>query len=178
MSEENIKDVAKSGLKYLDKVFEYRSRTVGVTFISNTEDLNAKWEEAQFELGTQYQYQGENERIWDYYLALCCNFDENSLSGKLRFRIENDRFCCRKVFIFRQAVSKFSPEALMESLFPKIHVLKKISFLTPDEIMGSMDVSPKITKDFYTRPLQENELEALAKLLIMESSQDDKNRKN
>ena len=100
MSKDSIQQVTKEGLKYLKNVFEYRSRTVAILFVKNTDELLATWENGQFELSAKYQYQGENAKIWDYYLAICCDFDEASLANEVRFQIENDRFCCRKIFIF------------------------------------------------------------------------------
>lgn len=172
------KEITKEGLKYLNKVIEYRNRTIAVRFILNTDELENTWEEAQFELGSKYQYQGENERIWDYYLALCCNFDEASLSNEVRFRIESDRFCCRKIFIFNQSESKFSIDLLISGLFPKIESSGKISLLKPDDFIPSLKVSPQITKDFFTRPWNDKEIAKLAQILIIEAAADDENTKN
>lgn len=175
MSDDAIQETTKDGLRYIKNVFEYRSRTIAVLFVQNIQEIEANWEEAQFELSSKYQYQGENERIWDYYLAICCNFDEASLPDTLRFRIENDRFCCRKVFIFNQSPKRLQPLTIIEILFPKIHSPKKIEILEPTKFIPSLEASPAITKDFFIRSLEDREIEDLATLLIAENSLNDKN---
>ena len=175
MSNDEIQESTKDGLRYLKGVFEYRSRTIAVLFVQNTQDLEANWEEAQFELSSKYQYQGDNERIWDYYLAICCNFDEGSFSDTLRFRIENDRFCCRKVFIFNQSINNFLSKNIIDILFPKIHSPKKIEILEPSKFIPTLEASLVITKDFFIRSLEDKEIENLATLLIAENSINVKN---
>lgn len=173
MSEENIHQVTKDDLKYLNNVFEYRSRTVAILFIKNTDELLANWEDAQFELSARYQYQGENAKIWDYYLAICCDFDEGSLANEQRFQIENDRFCCRKIFIFNCTINNFTKENIIQELFPKIHSPGKIEILEPVKFIPSLGASASITKDFFVRQLDDIEIENLASLLITESSDND-----
>ena len=175
MSDDAIQEITKDELKYLNSVFEYRSRTIAVLFIQNIQDLETNWEDAQFELSSKYQYQGENEQIWDYYLAICCNFDEGSLPDTLRFRIENDRFCCRKVFIFNQSPKKFQPLTIIETLFPKIHSPQRIEILEPAKFIPSLEASPAITKDFFIRSFEDKEIENLATVLIAENALNDKN---
>jgi hypothetical protein len=178
VSEDVITDTTQPDLKYLTMVLEYRNRTVAVIFVKNSEQLEKSWEEAQFELGTRYQYPDDNERIWDYYLAICCAFDESSLLNELRFKIENDRFCCRKVFIFNSNPKKSSSASIIGQLFPQIQGQQKIEILEPSKFIPSLNTSKLITKEFFTRTLDDDEIDNLAKSLIAESILHDKNRKN
>lgn len=173
MSEDSIQQVTKDGLRYLKNVFEYRSRTVAILFVKNTDELLATWENGQFELSAKYQYQGENAKIWDYYLAICCDFDEASLANDVRFQIENDRFCCRKIFIFNCTLKNFSEERIVQKLFPKIHSPERIEILEPAKFIPSLGASASVTKDFFVRQLEDNEIENLASILIAESSAND-----
>jgi len=72
-----IKDVKKAESQYLDGVYNYMNRSIGVRFINTIDNLESTWEDAQFELSAKYQYEGINEHIWDYYLVFCCNFNED-----------------------------------------------------------------------------------------------------
>ena len=178
MSSNQVKKITKDNHKYIQDVFEYRNRTIATLFVLNTEELKAKWSEAQIELGSKYQYQGEGRRIWDYYLAICCNFDENSMKGEDRFNIENDRFCCRKVFIFNQSPTKFSPQKLIHELFPKIQSTEKIALLKPEIFISNLEPNSKITNDFFFRSWDQAEIDKLANALIVGAPLDDKNNKN
>jgi hypothetical protein len=116
----DINEVTKSEKRYLNHVFDYMERSIAVRFINNFSELETNWENAQYELSAQYQYEGINEHVWDYYLVFWCSFDEESLDNKLRFKIESDRFCCRKYFIFSSNMSAFSKKELIQKLFPLV----------------------------------------------------------
>jgi len=58
-----ITDVKKRESVYLDDVYDYMNRSIGVRFINTISDLEKTWEEAQFELSAKYQYEGINEHI-------------------------------------------------------------------------------------------------------------------
>lgn len=170
MPDDSFEDVTKKDLKYLSRVLEYRSRTVAVIFVQNVPDLEAKWEEAQIELSAKYLALADNSRIWDYYLAICCDFDEASLDNTMRFKIENDRFCCRKVFVFNSNPKKFGAPAVLQDLFPKIQSPKKIEILEPSTFIPQLEASSLITKDFFIRALEDDEVSTLADALIAQGA--------
>lgn len=170
MTDDSFGDVTKKDLKYISKVLEYRSRTVAVVFVQNMPDLETKWEESQIELSAKYQALADNSRIWDYYLAICCDFDEGSLDNTMRFKIENDRFCCRKVFVFNSNPRKFEASEILEDLFPKIQSPKKIEILEPSTFIPQLKASSLITKDFFIRSLEDDEVLKLADALIAQGA--------
>ena len=167
-----IKEITKQELNKLDKVVTYKNRTIGFLFVANETELLEKWKEAQFELGSAYQYQGDNKHIWDYYLAICCNFDEDTLGAEVRFQIESDRFCCRKTFLFKQSKKNFSEKDAIETIFPTIKTPGKITLLKPDDLISKMGTDLLKDQDFYTRVWDIKELDRLADTLILETSAD------
>lgn len=168
----SIKEITKEDLSNLDRVVTYKNRTIGFLFVVNEVELIEKWEEAQFELGSKYQYQGDNKHIWDYYLAICCDFDEDNLGTEVRFKIESDRFCCRKTFLFNKNKDKFSIESAIETIFPTIISPKKITLLEPSELIKRMKTDLLKDDGFYTRVWDEEEIALLADTLISEASED------
>jgi len=163
-----IIDVKKKESVYLDYVYNYRNRSIGVRFINNTEDLEKTWEETQFELSTKYQYEGINEHVWDYYLVFCCNFSEDDLSKRMRFKIESDRFCCRKYFLFGVSIQTFSKKHLLDHLFPLINSSKPIQIIKAETIIDSLDDNLKgiVPPSFFTQEIDNLSVESLLETLI------------
>ena len=88
----------------------------------------------------------------------------------MRFQIENDRFCSRKIFIFNCTLKNFSEERIIQELFPKIHSPGKIEILEPAKFIPNLGASASVTKDFFVRQLEDSEIENLVTILIAESS--------
>lgn len=156
-----IKTIKKEKSKYLNDVFTFKNRTIAIRFIVTTEELEKQWEEFQFELANFYQYDGTSKFVWDYYLVFLCAFDDGSLDSKLRFKIENDRFCCRKMFLFDFPEKKYSPEKVALNLFPEIETTKSIQIIKPETLIQKID--PNLTnffdERFFIHELSESEIE-------------------
>ena len=163
-----IKDVKKPESVYLDFVFNYMNRSIGVRLINSIDDLEKTWEDAQFELSTKYQYEGINEHIWDYYLVFCCNFNEDDLDKRVRFKIESDRFCCRKYFLFGFSKSTFSKQSLINMLFPSIKSSKTIQIIKAETIIEDLgdDLKTLVPPSFFTEEIDDSAIESLLETLI------------
>jgi len=168
-----IKNIKKTESVYLDYVYNYRNRTIGVRIIKNTNDLEKTWEDTQFELSGKYQYEGVNEHVWDYYLVFCCNFSEDDLDKKLRFKIESDRFCCRKYFLFGVSEQTFSKQHLVDHLFPLINSSKPIQIITAETIIDKLgdELKTLVPSSFFTEELDDFAVESLLKTLINRGEQ-------
>ena len=146
------------------------NRTIGVHFITTVDELEKNWEDSQFELSSKYQYEGINKYIWDYYLVFCCNFNEEDLDKRLRFKIERDRFCCRKYFLFTFPQKNFSKHELISRIFPLINCAKEIQVIKPETIIANLDkkLQYMVYPDFFTEELPENEIKTLIETMISE----------
>lgn len=164
----NIKDITKPESVYLKYVYNYMNRSIGVRFINTNDELEKTWEEAQFELSSKYQYEGINEHIWDYYLVFCCNFNEDDLDNKLRFKIESDRFCCRKYFLFGFPEKSFSKEKLIGRLFPSINSSKPIQLIRTETIIEKLgdELKSLVPPSFFTEEIDESEIAPFVESLI------------
>ena len=163
-----IKDVRKRGSEYLDHVYNYRNRSIGVRLINNTDELDKTWEDTQFELSSKYQYEGVNEHVWDYYLVFCCNFNEDDLDKRLRFKIESDRFCCRKYFLFGVSKSTFTKQKLVAHLFPLINSSKPIHIIKAEIIIDNLggELKSLVPPSFFTEEIDNSAVESLMETLI------------
>ncbi len=168
-----IKDVRKTESEYLDYVYNYRNRSIGVRLIKNSDDLEKSWEDTQFELSAKYQYEGVNEHVWDYYLVFCCNFNEDDLDKRLRFKIESDRFCCRKYFLFGVSKRTFSKQKLVDHLFPLINSSKPIQIIKVETIIGNLgdELKALVPASFFTEEIDNLAVESLLETLITKSEQ-------
>ena len=137
-------------------------------FIKNSDDLEETWEKSQFELSTKYQYEGTNEHIWDYYLVFCCNFNENDIDERLRFKIEGDRFCCRKYFLFEQSKKLFSKQQLIDQLFPLINSSKPIQIIKTETIINNLsdELKTLVPPSFFTEEIEDSAINTLLETLI------------
>lgn len=144
------------------------NRSIGVCFISNTQDIEDVWKSAQYELSANYQYEGTNEYVWDYYLVYCCDFSEEDLDKQIRFKVESDRFCCRKFFVFEISERMFTSEKIVEKLFPVIKSSKPIHILSAKKILDSFSDEMKqiVPESFFTEDLNEENAELLLNQLI------------
>lgn len=176
----NIIEIKKEATKHLDDVFIFMDRTVAVRFFSSTKDIEASWEDSQFELGFRYQYEAVSENIWDYYLILACDFDEASLEAKIRFSIENDRFCCRKHFAFNTSKKNYSREKLISKLFPNIIPTSTIKMLQPSSIISDLegDIKDLVPTTFYVEDFSEEQILGLADKLINEGIKNETTKDN
>ena len=168
-----IKDVKKTESVYLDYVYNYRNRSIGVRFINTIDDLEKTWEDAQFELSAKYQYEGINEHIWDYYLVFCCNFADDDLDKRLRFKIESDRFCCRKYFLFGFSKPTFSKQKLIDRLFPLIKFSNPIQIIKAETIIDNLgdDLKTLVPPSFFTEEIDDSDIEPLLETLIAKEGQ-------
>ena len=167
-----VRDVKKPESVYLEHVYNYMNRSIGVRFINTNDDLEKTWEEAQFELSTKYQYEGTNEYIWDYYLVFCCNFNEDDLDKRLRFKIEGDRFCCRKYFLFGLTKKSFSKQKLIDQLFPSINSSKPIQIIKTETIIENLsdDLKTLVPPSFFTEEIDDSAANTLLEALITKGS--------
>jgi hypothetical protein len=165
----NINEVTKAKKQYLNHVFDYMERSIAVRFINNVSELATNWENAQYELSAQYQYEGINEHVWDYYLVFWCSFDEESLDNKLRFKIESDRFCCRKYFIFSSNMSTFSKKELIQKLFPLVEVTNPIKIITATSIIEKLEKEAQaiVTPSFFTKEMSDLEATTLLNSFLL-----------
>lgn len=170
-----IKDVIKPESEYLDYMYNYMNRSIGVRFINTIDDLEKTWEDTQFELSAKYQYEGINEHVWDYYLVFCCNFDEDVLDKRLRFKIESDRFCCRKYFMFVISKHTFSKQKLIDRLFPLINSSKPIQIIKAETIIDNLgdDLKTIVPPSFFTEVIDDSAIEPLLEALIAKGGQTD-----
>lgn len=168
-----IKDVKKTESVYLDYMYNYRNRSIGGRFINTIDDLEKTWEDAQFELSAKYQYEGINEHVWDYYLVFCCNFAEDDLDKRLRFKIESDRFCCRKYFLFGFSKRTFSKQKLIDRLFPLINPSKPIQLIKAEAIIDNLgdDLKTLVPPSFFTEEIYDSDVEPLIETLIAKGGQ-------
>ena len=168
-----IKDVKKTEAEYLDYVYNYRNRSIGVRLINDTDDLEKTWEDTQFELSAKYQYEGVNEHVWDYYLVFCCNFNEDDLDKRLRFKIESDRFCCRKYFLFGVSKRTFSKQKLVDHLFPLINSSKPIQIIKAETIIDNLgdELKALVPPSFFTEEIDNLAAESLLETLITKGGQ-------
>lgn len=168
-----IKDVKKAESQYLDGVYNYMNRSIGVRFINTIDNLESTWEDAQFELSAKYQYEGINEHIWDYYLVFCCNFNEDDLDKRLRFKIESDRYCCRKYFLFEVSKRTFSEKKLIDRLFPLIKSSKPIQIIKAETIIDNLgeDIKTIVPPSFFTEGIDDSAVEPLIEALIAKGGQ-------
>lgn len=163
-----IIEVTKETPKLLGHVFNYMNRSIGVCFVSNTKEIEDLWEDAQYELSANYQYESVNEHVWDYYLVYCCDFNEEDLDKRLRFKVESDRFCCRKFFLFDLPERKFTKEKLIERLFPVIKSSNPIQILSAKVVIDNFsdDLKQLVPETFFTEELNEENAESLLGELI------------
>lgn len=164
----DIFEITKETSKFLKHVFNYMNRSIGVCFVSNTQEIEELWEAAQYELSASYQYEGVNEHVWDYYLVYCCDFNEEDLDERIRFKVESDRFCCRKFFVFDLAERNFSKEKLIEKLFPVIKSSKPIQILSAKVILDNFgdELKELVPESFFTEELDEANAKSLLDELI------------
>lgn len=171
-----IKSIKKTELKHLNDVFTYRNRTVALKFIVAVTELNKHWEKYQLELAVAYQYESQDQNIWDYYLVFLCAFDEKSIDPELKFKIESDRFCCRKIFIFGQEQKNYkNPELVCHVLFPEIEKTKDIQVIQPQSLIKKLKSNLKnhIGQEFFTKELDEKAVEVILKKLIKKGESDE-----
>ena len=144
------------------------NRSIGVRFINTIDDLERTWKDAQFELSAKYQYESINERIWDYYLVFCSNFYEDDLDKRLRFKIESDRFCCRKYFLFESSKRTFTKQKLVDRLFPLIDFSKPIQLIKAETIIDNLgdDLKTLVPPSFFTEEIDDSAVEPLIETLI------------
>lgn len=166
MEKSEIKELEIGESQYLTAVYEYRDRTLGILFCPSVGDVSLRWERAQAELASNFQYYNKNNRIWDYYLIICCDFDEKSLLNNIRFLIENDRFCCRKTFAFNTNTANFSIENIIEDLFPSVSDSTTIELLQPKKLMTLIDAPPLLPERFMTSIYTPEEIDALSTEMI------------
>lgn len=144
------------------------NRTIAVRFVQSPEELEKVWEDAQFELSSKYQYEGVSPHVWDYYLVFCCNFGEDDIDKRIRFKIESDRFCCRKYFVFGSTKKNFDTSQLIERLFPVIKATKQIQIIKAETIMDRLgdEFAGLVPTSFFTEELEETSIEPLIESLI------------
>ena len=148
------------------------NRTIGVRFITTIDELRNSWENSQFELSAKYQYEGVIKHVWDYYLVFCCDFNEDDIKKRLRFKIESDRFCCRKYFLFGLSNQQFSTDKLISRLFPLIKSTKEIQIVKPETIIQHFDKDLRslVTPSFFTQQFSEEEVELLIETMISQEA--------
>lgn len=163
-----FKNVKKDKSKYLNEVYIYLNRTIAIRFISNSDELEKNWDEAQLELSSIYQYEGVSPHIWDYYLVFCCQFSDDDLDKRLRFKIESDRFCCRKFFVFGIDPKTFKIDSLVNTLFPVIRPTRQIQLIKPEVVLEKLgsEFNDLVPESFFTEELNENDLEPLIEKII------------
>lgn len=164
----SVKDITKKELRVLNKVIFYRKRTLGFLFLSSPKELEEKWREAQIELGSEYQYSGKDDNIWDYYLILICAFDVDNLESTVRFEIENDKFCCRKYIIYNMTEEKWKAEEIVKSIFPQLKVDSRIEMLKPENFVSEINkkIGIDLPLDFFIKNKKENEIRHLLSELL------------
>ena len=161
--------IKKENTEHLDDVFEINNRTIAIKYITNGEDLAENWHSCQVELSSKYQYEAINKYVWDYYLIFVCNFDENSLDHSLRYKIENDKFCSRKKFIFDSNKKNFDTSKIEESVFPMYKIGKRMEILKTDTIWEKMkfelkeSIDSTFLKDVYSSEQLSSLLEKIIK---------------
>ena len=152
--------------KFLHKVWRYKKRTIATCIIKNSTHLKEIWEEAQLELCTEYQYSGNEDNVWDYYLVFCCEFGVGNLDARDRLTIENDKFCCRKFFVFDVPAAECDTKKLITTLFPQIQIKSTIEILKPEKLIAEIDEKELLDPDFFIKPKSEDEINQIVSDLL------------
>lgn len=162
-----VKDVTKKETKYLN-VYEFKDRTIAIYRAENIEQLLSEWEKAQLELASNYQYEDESSKIWDYYLVLICNFKDEESDLSWKFKIESDRFCCRKIVIFEHEKHKLSIEKIVTRIFPDINLSSNIELLSLEEFNKQLVLkeASSFEINFLTSEFNEEEINSYIEMYI------------
>ncbi len=171
-----IKSIKKSEAKHLSDVFTYKNRTVAIRYYVAVTEVENDWTKAQLELASEYQYEKVDGNIWDYYLVFLCAFDQNSIDSELRFKIESDRFCCRKMFLFGVSQKTTAVNELVcKNLFPEIEKSKPIQVIQPADLFKKIKSKMKVVvgEEFFTREMSESQIESIVTKLLDEDNGDE-----